>query len=44
MVKAIQGKYGIGYSCDNAFVSLVKAMLAGFPWNCVLISAECFKC
>lgn len=40
-VKVIQGKYGIGYSCDNAFVSLAKAVLAGFDLICVLVSVQC---
>lgn len=41
-MKAIQGTYGIGYSCDNAFVSLAEAVLAGFDWICVLVSVEHF--
>lgn len=27
LVQAIQWKYGIGYRCDNAFVTLAKAVL-----------------
>ena len=44
MVKVIQGKCGIGYSCDNEYVSLAKAVLVGFHWNCALMSVECFRC